>query len=262
MADRPLLFKPDMMKALLEGRKTVTRRILKPAPVKQLMCVGCGCTEKEWKHGQCSCEGERGDLQWLSVEPTKFRKGDRIWTRERWADVNNYGGPAIAYHADGYVHDLMDCPDLLDDDGSFDYTHDSVALFDFSQWAPDLLSGNYEKGSGYCWRPSIFQPKWASRLTLRVYSVRLERVKEIPLNELALEGLQFPTVAGWRQLWNEINGKPKFNKNRGIYTSFPFEEEATAVSTYRDVPHHIYGNPWVAVISFVAEQNQSGIRGF
>ena len=251
MSDHNLLFQPEMMRALLEGRKLVTRRILKPAPVKQLMCLGCGCTEKEYKRDGCTCD--KGNLQWLHVKPTRFRKGDRIWTRERWADVNHYGAPAIAYYANGHIENLMDWPDFLNPDGSFDYTDERVELFNFTQWGDDLIQGAWERGSGYYWRPSIFQPKWASRLTLTVSEVRLERVQDIPAHELALEGLQFPTMKGWKQLWDSINRKPKFNKARGIYTSFPFEGHDFAIGALKDRPHHIYGNPWVAAISFTAK---------
>jgi hypothetical protein len=136
--DKPILFSGPMVRAILEGRKTVTRRIVKPEAA--------------------------GDGSWAYGVP-----GDRLWVREAWGllDTEPKDGPekaTVLYRAtDGERHDLR-----------------------------------YQ-----LWRPSIFMPRWASRLTLALVSVRVEMLQAITEEDALAEGFQ--TVNAFAIAWDQIN---------------------------------------------------------
>jgi hypothetical protein len=148
MTTRPILFSGPMVRALLDGRKTQTRRVLKPTAE--------------------------------AFETPKFRRGDVLWVREAWCDVNDHGIESVAYRADGDVW------------GVDEARHDTLAdKYLYATWAADLIGGI--EGS---WRPSIHMPRWASRLTLRVTDVRVQRVQEISEGDAVAEGIERDTD-GW-----------------------------------------------------------------
>ena len=113
------------------------------------------------------------------------------------------------------------------------------------------------------WKPSIFMPRWASRITLEVTMVRAERVQDISEDDARAEGVALPLVVErlreqptyrtcFRDLWNRINGLPRPQKTDGAfthYTSYPWEGEAGTVE-HRGLPHHVHPNPWVFAVDF------------
>lgn len=176
---RPILFSTPMVKAILEGQKTMTRRVVKPQPpsfVSKMIfndSVGMwldrdGGIENIWTKTQSNM----GNVQHLIKRPCPYgRPGDRLWARETWAK-----GDAIYYKADEV-------------EGVFSY------------------AGK--------WRPSIFMPRWASRITLEITDVRVERLQEITEGDSLREGIRddfkddtfFPTVYNFKILWDSTNGK-------------------------------------------------------
>jgi len=179
--DKPILFSGPMVRALLEGRKTQTRRVIKPQPV-----VLCG------KDGHAfmthnPTHYEDGSTSWTMVHRvipngeniyTKFpfQVGDRLWVRETFSPCACYkcNDPAMTpFHKPAYRSDID----------------------------RDIV-----------WKPSIFMPRWASRITLRVTGVKVEQVQEITEEDCVAEGMyRENTSMGLRycygQLWNQLNEK-------------------------------------------------------
>lgn len=178
MADRPILFSAPMVRALLDGRKTQTRRILKPQPSKPFGSA--------FMDGQRWWTGDSLTAEVIEEWKLRYAPGDRLWVREAHA----FDGPLVRYYATDAVHELR------------------------------------RK------RPSIHMPRWASRLTLTVTDVRVQRLQDIStrdciaegiaadlrdavgLSDLALRHAAHDTyVAGYRALWNSLHGADAWAAN-------------------------------------------------
>lgn len=158
MTERPILFSAPMVRAILAGRKTQTRRPVRELPGDHGGPVGDHV--KFWRRGEedsirwCGCDG-LGSLGWLLCplgEP-----GDLLWVRETWA---YFGGDEYLYQRDP---------------GAVQYRSDATAL---------------DSPAGGRWRPSIHMPKWASRIWLRVTDVRVERVQDITEDDARADGVE------------------------------------------------------------------------
>jgi hypothetical protein len=195
MAEKPILFNGEMVNAILEGRKSQTRRVIKPQP----MAMSGG-----WWHGDlfyvsdCLMQshlfhdvyGDRG-----SPYGSVYSDGttDTIWVRETWRaeelgdDSHNPGLDGIRYRADNAFIEIENTQEAS------------------YKWMD--ARGNH----GDSWRPSIFMPRWASRITLDIVDVRVERVQEISTENALAEGLMkndryMPRVE-FAELWDNINGQ-------------------------------------------------------
>lgn len=157
MKGHPILFSAAMVRAILEGEKTQTRRIAR------LNASG----RVAWKGHNWHCDDPESRLACPYGQP-----GDRLWVRETWADTMS-DPPEAVYRADGERH----------------------------------------PSSFLKWKPSIFMPRWASRITLEVTGVRVERLQEISKADVIAEGIDglSDIHAGWHQpyaqLWDSINAK-------------------------------------------------------
>jgi len=213
MTDHPkehgLLFKPDMVRAYLAGNKSQTRRVI----TRRNSYVDGEPTSKEfweqlqfdraWVDPGPSPAGNLGPYlkvprPWIEggkqvdesvhrVYP-RFQVGDMIWGRETWATGRGYDGVRP-----------RDLPSQLKRQLRIAYRADGSE----SKWV---------RGE---WRPSIFLPRWASRIVTPIIAVRPERVQDISESDAREEGC--PLIAddqNWSQcrrwfcdLWEEINGK-------------------------------------------------------
>ncbi|CZV58092.1 hypothetical protein VRM69_000183 [Enterobacter hormaechei] len=225
MKERGMIFNGEMVRAILDGRKTQTRRVI--ASVGHDNCLPLQKRTKT-KDGIYT---HVMDAPIYGLCP--FGKiGDRIWVRETWSDVNLDGAPAVAYRADDEVYDLMEDESLLDEDGAFNYQDPRVCKCQFAAWHSDLISGI--EGN---WRPSIHMPRWASRLTLEITGVRVERLRSISQADAIAEGAppSHPSIDAVSRDY----GYPDFSR-----------------SWYGQTWQSIYGeeswqtNPWVWVIEF------------
>src|SRR5262245_50360133 len=144
MKERPILFSGEMVKAILDGRKTQTRRLImhQGRPLDDFAFYEVDGDEVRTESGK--------QLKCKYGQP-----GDRLWVRETW---RVFGGhqyeyqqhqPSVLYRADF---------DLFDEEGA--------------------------------WRPSIFMPRWASRITLEITKVRVERLDGISEEDAMAEGVQ------------------------------------------------------------------------
>src|ERR1700733_4159013 len=152
MKERPILFSGEMVKALLDGRKTQTRRALKRQFLDVLPLTDksgwIGLIERETAETKGSGEAFR----------CKFGvPGDELYVRETWAWP---GEEQVIYRADP----------------------ESAALVE--SWK---LDPNYPQIK---WRPSIHMPRWASRISLRITDVRCERLRAISKEDAIAEGIE------------------------------------------------------------------------
>ena len=177
MKERGTLFSGPMVRRLLDGSKTQTRRVIRPQPT-----FDRDRDQWEW-------EGKRGIARWgpahhqpvlsalhygLLPECPYGVRGDRLWVRETWlsnADLN-----AIYYQADFQPR--------------------------YGAWEWDDAPGHTVRVER--WRPSIHMPRWASRIKLELTGVRVERLQEITEADAIAEGLESYDCDGVTY-WGELN---------------------------------------------------------
>jgi hypothetical protein len=165
VTDRPILFSGEMVRAILDGSKTMTRMIVKPQP------KGHGDYWDLYNHGpEWALWLNDNRMSEPKTWPCPFgAPGDRLWVRETWAAWygahDDYG--RVHYRADGATHET---------DGR------GICPTPSCEVPPD----------GIVWHPSIHMPRWASRITLEVTSVRLERVRDITEADAIAEGFVSP----------------------------------------------------------------------
>lgn len=201
--ERPILFKGAMVRAILDGKKTQTRRIVKTTDGSEAY-VSDG---KVWKPAPVDWSGY--------IECPQGAPGDRLWVKE-----------THALYALNFNH--AGCGNI----GTW-HPFDRDVCCHYREGCPSELAERFDK-----WRPSIFMPRWASRLTLQITGVRVERLQAITEDDARAEGIvstcDDPATCpscrgmthrrGYHFLWNEINGP------RG--------------------PKSWDANPWVWVITF------------
>ena len=201
--ERPIIFSGEMIRAILDDRKTQTRRVIKPQP-------GVGVV------AQSVYPRPDGRYCWVLdatgvalSEPfgCPFGKpGDMLWVKETWADVNSESGPALLYRSDGFMHFCAD--------DAYPVEYERYPNCQFTMWCTDLVYRE-QRGckSDHKWRSPIHMPRWASRIQLRITDVRVERVKDISEGDAYHEGVVLPepelqTYYGeFKRLWESINGK-------------------------------------------------------
>lgn len=211
MRERPILFSGAMVRAILEGRKTVTRRVAKPVKhpdLGNIYAAGALVLENEPQHV-------------IDRACPYGQPGDRLWVRETWAGVNMCGAPALAYRADEDVRDLMQGSQFLDDDGAFNYQDERWKKYLFCDWYADLHLVR--------WRPSIHMPRWACRILLEITAVRVERLQDITEQQALAEGVAScaqdldPDGNGYSPgelfsiLWSSIYGTDSWNANPWVW---------------------------------------------
>lgn len=222
MSIKPMIFNTEMVQDLLDGRKVQTRRPVK-MPSGLWGCKNLGrITSTHPKKGRFGVFIQKNNNGFVETDlvPAPCAPGDLIYVRETWCDVSNYGVPSIAYRADSDIRDLMLEGSFLDG-GAFNYDDHRCAKYSFENWADDLFSG--VEG---CWRPSIHMPRWASRLTLKVTAVRVERVQDISETDAVKEGFEGwddDVTGGWTafdefsQTWFGIYGEESWNRNDWVW---------------------------------------------
>lgn len=209
MPDRPILFSAPMVRALLAGTKTQTRRVIKlpkwAAEPPEFEVDDIGVSVISEKTG---C---------FAAVPRVPNVGDRLWVKEQFI------------------------PDPSADDDAWD--HWKASYFEWSgtgcrlDMVPPTLrkpacvlfkaDPRWQGDQGFKWRPSIHMPRWASRLTLTVTDVRVERLHDISEADAIAEGVfrtRSPNAAGdgwdwddprdgYRNIWDNINGPGAWDAN-------------------------------------------------
>ncbi|HCA7584208.1 TPA: morphogenetic protein [Klebsiella pneumoniae] len=197
MKERGMIFNGEMVRAILDGRKTQTRRPVKfPVHDKNL---GCELAGNELA----------GELSAGNYLNSAFGKpGDHIWVRE------TFQGPLFDY-------DLMDS--YCKDPTPFEKPEFCVYKADGVP-APEFYDADDELHC--CWRPSIHMPRWASRILLEITDVRVERLSAISEEDAGKEGYPAdPAPYGgemdkwlwFRQLWDGIYPEQSFKHNPWVW---------------------------------------------
>lgn len=177
MTEKPILFSGAMVRAILDGRKTMTRRVCVPRYDDRKPCEHFEPSlwerwsmQRHCEHGSEGCGCPHGGA------------GDRLWVRET-------------------------------------FCYDSLAINGII-----YREGWHLTNPPQGWKPSIFMPRWASRITLEITAVRVERLQDITEADAQDEGamryessmnvtgrgiLRDSYVAGFALLWNSINGNRK-----------------------------------------------------
>ena len=180
----PILFNTDMVRAILGGRKTVTRRLVKPQPEKNMIHkLGCcvdGDKKDIGKYGFGSSECGR-DI--LFVRPP-CRSKDILYVRETWNICNM---------------------DIEDNSMAFIYRADEPAEEKAARTVTvsDAVYEKYELSMAENkpeWRPSIHMPKEAARIWLEVTGIRVERLQDIDDDGIVSEGLEIG--CDFENIWN------------------------------------------------------------
>lgn len=208
MKSRPILFSAPMVRALLAGTKTQTRRIVKPQPP-----LGCSYAINGAESHAC-CFATDNSSVWVPPTPTSNdhriacphgAPGDRLWVKETW-------------WTDSHWHGVK--PTKLPQPGP-DKPGAQIHYAATSEVVPD----------GFL-RPSLFMRRWMSRITLELTAVRVERLQDISEADAVAEGVdstmpflwradewqnKTPNVARYAGLWELINGPGSWAENPWVW---------------------------------------------
>jgi hypothetical protein len=205
MKERPILFSPTMVEAIITGRKTVTRRIINPQPLN-IISQGIGPASLRYT-AEAVLDSYRTPP--ALIECPFGRRGDYLWVRETWAahllhdgkkpsDIKP--GVKIWYKADNRVH-------------------------------------QQDQGK---WRPSIFMPRWASRLTLQIININAVKLQTIRRPDIEAEGVSLEAFKLHKQLDDTIN--------MDLAAQYKFEQLWNALNAKRGYSWE--DDPWVWRIEF------------
>ncbi len=210
LKETPLLFKTEMILALLGGTKTQTRRLMKPQPDSTWPHSDGG--EPYWHIGGCRLSTSSNPLVCPFGKP-----GDRIWAKETHQLVR----PTIV--CGGSVSAVELWP------GRMPKAHPGQDWMMWTAAGSDETSLPIRDRLVKKWRPSIFMPRWASRISLEITEVRAQRLQDITPDEASAEGIAYPDhvdvrrvercplVDGYAALWDSINGKGAWDLNPWVW---------------------------------------------
>lgn len=199
MRERPILFSGAMVRAILDGHKTQTRRIMKRPP-QPVMVDGIGtmpAVQKANGNGHWLWPNARAQV--LAECPYGV-PGDHLWVRETFMVEPH---PADV----GITREMI--PRTWDS---------AVAAAGTVHYAAD--PGAEIRADGRRWRPSIHMPRSACRLVLGITDVRVERLQAISEADVVAEGISTPgpfTVHHFRDVWNSINGAGAWDANPWVW---------------------------------------------
>lgn len=238
--ERPILFSGAMVRAIREDRKTQTRRWCADSKIREGLEVYH--MDEFRMSGDGFLQGRKTSEDWVNMVHGQGKNCRGIETRSRYGDV----GDRL------WVRETWYCDHYLVQEGP--YTE--------PDWTPEekerlmYFRERDEAGGGWCytgfsgetmecpWRPSIHMPRWASRITLEVTGVRVERLQEISEADAKAEGIeelshgfrdylqrdvQMDAVSSYESLWESINGAGSWEANPWVWViEFKRLEEARA----------------------------------
>lgn len=189
MKEYPILFRPELVRKILDGKKTQTRRPVRGVPT----CIHLGKWIMDW--GLSGVYGDADGRFWLDVQTdvddcshTEIKcpfgtVGDVLWVRETWQRLSN-GDPESEKTWEGVRDDVF-------------------YLADESDFRNKPMSGR--------WRPSIHMPRWACRLFLEITGVRVERIQDISHRDALAEGVDYDVsevrgapIRRFHSAWNKV----------------------------------------------------------
>ncbi|MBF9782886.1 hypothetical protein I4O55_05940 [Klebsiella aerogenes] len=228
MKERGMIFNAEMVRAILDGRKTQTRRIMKPQPEP---CPRGGHwwpsnVFKTMLHVEDEMQNGKGGWGGLVGDACPFGDvGDRIWVRE------TFQGPLV--HEELF-EEYSAYPEKFETPEYCEYAADGGVRPEYCDLDDNLRHG---------WRPSIHMPRWASRILLEITNVRVERLNAISEEDAEAEGIDMEALYDSQDCYDciadhNMTGRP------------------TVTGAFKYLWESIYGaenwlaNPWVWVIEF------------
>ncbi|MBW7715595.1 morphogenetic protein [Enterobacter kobei] len=213
MKERGMIFNGEMVRAILDGRKTQTRRPVKfPHIDRDAMC--------ELSGNELAGELSAGNYR----NCPHGKPGDRIWVRETFSCIGNEDGHPV------------------DADGNLCSREDAQRIYRASAIQKPGNYGIWTSADDFdfegAWTPSIHMPRWASRITLEITGVRVERLNSISQEDAQAEGME---LTGWRPTYSDPDSGGE------VWTPY---------DNFAQLWESIYGeeswkaNPWVWVIEF------------
>lgn len=211
-----MIFNGEMVRAILDGRKTQTRRIVK----SDCMDIGEKDDGTRWPWR----EHDNGGDYWYLCPFGAV--GDRIWVREAWQSIHDSADEF------GHVEERTYAPSIPKEKDR--YWHTVYA---------EYFGNENREDRRFPWRPAIHMPRWASRITLEITGVRVERLNSISQEDAQAEGME---LTGWRPTYSDPDSGGEF---------------CTPYDNFAQLWESIYGeeswkaNPWVWVIEFKVVPN-------
>lgn len=244
MKERPILFSTSMVQAIIDGRKTQTRRIIKGFPLEAIHFSVGSDQDSEIMHSELPItddlfyEWVNGELRfsssdypeegYVSVSCPFGQVGDRLWVRETWQIIGDPATLPCQSHNLIYKADYPNCVDKR---------YDTI---------PDISEVKF--------KPSIHMPRWASRIQLEITNIRIERLSDISEQDAIAEGVEpvivpdnVPVGNGWAK------------ENRNMWKGYKNNARAyrdTAKDSFNSLWESINGdgswavNPWVWIVEF------------
>ena len=212
MKERGIIFYSEMIRAILDGRKTQTRSVVKGATSNHIFhgWVTSSIHSKDegracWSNNTLSMRGNS-----IRLHCPLGKIGDRLWVRETWQ------GPLV---------DVEKAYDLFKDPTPYQKVENCVYKAD-GGYVPEYIDcdDNFRQG----WRPSTQMPRWASRITLEITDVRVERLNDISNEDAKSEGCWYGRGGGvpdeavtpsdyFPTLWESLYGKGSWNSNPWVW---------------------------------------------
>ncbi|WP_313051765.1 morphogenetic protein [Atlantibacter hermannii] len=199
MKERGMIFNGEMVRAILDGRKTQTRRIVKLSHER-----GMKNPVVRGKNGEASYVGCR-----LAAMLCPFgQPGDRIWVRE------TFQGPLVS---EDLFEEYRAYPEKFEKPQYCEYAADGGTKPEYCDLDDNLRHG---------WRPSIHMPRWASRILLEITDVRVEQLASISTESARAEGYPAERAADggdidpwlwFRDLWDGIYPEQTFKHNPWVW---------------------------------------------
>ena len=221
---KPILFNTEMVQAILDGRKTVTRRLVKPQLYGNVIK-----TENVDPLGYLLYQTDEKYLGGYRNRKSQYAPGDILYVRETWCESRN----KYYYKAD---KKCMGCDEM------------GTCLPKGTPVTPVCELCEYSFDS-YKWHPSLHMPKEAARIFLRVTGVRAERLQDITEGQAINEGTPYELCGGWKPTFNNPDsGGPEPDFIKG------FSKLWNSTIPVKP-PEKLYqfgwkANPWVWVIEF------------
>lgn len=235
MRERGMIFNAEMVRAILDGRKTQTRRIVNWHGLNEGLNLNfSGLKVREYPNGWVIESESRSSSEWrCKPTPCPFGSiGDRIWVRETWATLGNEDGCYVDWEENLCKGDersaariyRASCEQRPGDYGLWSIPDDAC-------WKPHTENQKFEGA----WRPSIHMPRWASRILLEITDVRVERLNSIHDVDAMREGIQNLTtcshadfgipgvvnaqhpVRAFQLLWESIYGAESWKANPWVW---------------------------------------------
>lgn len=238
MKARPIIFSAAMVRALLAGTKSQTRRVVRlPKDVVEVVVdpggtiFGPGPYIKAYRHDGCD------PPMYPRIRCPYGYPGDRLWVRETWQALHVSVNPETGHGED------IDVPTSI--------PKDSRNGWKVAYAATDPQADEHRDDRGFSWRPGIHMPRWASRITLEITQVRAQRLHDITEEDALAEGMdpivaKVPTARDvFRITWDDINGRAQPLLDDDGEPVLDDNERPIMIA-----PKSWDSNPWVWAVTF------------